>query len=301
MSRLKWDEVQQLADPVAAMIQKKWPPFYEEMQGVAEGSGSSVLDIVALNIRTEIAFGQFSDGCTSLAWHTSESAFLAQNWDAKAQKENLIVLKIKQDGKPDIQMITEAGLIGKIGFNENGVGVCLNAIKAKGMDMNRLPVHLALRLALECSTASEALEKLELFGVASPAHILVADRTTAFGVECSSTTIEKLVADGRGRLIHTNHYKLQHNGVVDAQLLEDSGPRDTRMLELTDTLAKPTWSGIFQAFQDEADAPSSICRTQVGKSTLATLFNIIMDLRAGRAEICLGRPVDIEEKVSLSF
>ncbi len=49
--------------------------------GVAAGSGRSILDIIALNVRTEIAFGRFSDGCTSLAWHTEKRAYLGQNWD----------------------------------------------------------------------------------------------------------------------------------------------------------------------------------------------------------------------------
>lgn len=51
------------------------------LSGVADGASRSITDILALNVRTEIAFGRFSDGCTSLAWHTSNNAFLAQNWD----------------------------------------------------------------------------------------------------------------------------------------------------------------------------------------------------------------------------
>lgn len=33
----------------------------------------------------------------------------------KEQKENLVLLKIDQVGQPSIQMLTEAGMIGKIG------------------------------------------------------------------------------------------------------------------------------------------------------------------------------------------
>jgi hypothetical protein len=49
--------------------------------GIADGSGTELLDIIALNVRTEIAFGQFSDGCTSLSWKTEKRSFLGQNWD----------------------------------------------------------------------------------------------------------------------------------------------------------------------------------------------------------------------------
>jgi hypothetical protein len=53
--------------------------------GIAEGSKRDILDIVALNVRSEIAFGQFSDGCTSLFWHTPKTEWLGQNWDVRLQ------------------------------------------------------------------------------------------------------------------------------------------------------------------------------------------------------------------------
>jgi len=51
--------------------------------GIADGSKRDILDIVAVNVRTEIAFGLFSDGCTSLFWRTPGRIFLAQNWDVR--------------------------------------------------------------------------------------------------------------------------------------------------------------------------------------------------------------------------
>jgi len=53
------------------------------MRGIADGSGKELLDIVAINVRTEINFGLFSDGCTALAWGTEKRAWLAQNWDVR--------------------------------------------------------------------------------------------------------------------------------------------------------------------------------------------------------------------------
>lgn len=66
------------------MIRRKWPAYLEEMRGIAEGAGVELADVLAFNVRTEIAFGLFSDGCTMLAWHSTQpsgSAFIAQNWD----------------------------------------------------------------------------------------------------------------------------------------------------------------------------------------------------------------------------
>lgn len=99
------------------------------------------------------------------------------------QKENLIILTITSPRKPTIKMVTEAGLLGKIGLNSAGVGVCLNAIKAQGMDSTRLPCHLGLRMVLESASRDEAVARLEKYGIASACHMLIADASGGVGVE----------------------------------------------------------------------------------------------------------------------
>jgi len=102
-------------------------------------------------------------------------------------------------------MITEAGIIGKIGINSFGVGCTLNAITAKGVSFTKLPCHLALRTVLESSSREEAIATLEKSGVASACHILVADKTGGTGLECSSEDIMRLEMNERGVVAHTNH------------------------------------------------------------------------------------------------
>jgi isopenicillin-N N-acyltransferase-like protein len=76
-----WPQVLSHASTFEKNILEEWPAYHEEMRGIADGSGRELLDIVALNVRTEINFGLFSDGCTSLAWKTGERSWLGQNWD----------------------------------------------------------------------------------------------------------------------------------------------------------------------------------------------------------------------------
>jgi hypothetical protein len=56
---------------------------HQQHVGVADGSGIPFLSILAMNIRTEISMGLFSDGCTSFAWKTNDASLLAQNWDVR--------------------------------------------------------------------------------------------------------------------------------------------------------------------------------------------------------------------------
>lgn len=238
----------------------------------------------------------FKDGCTALYWNNGSSAYLAQNWDwQEEQQENLINLSITQKGKPTITMVTEAGIIGKIGLNSAGVGVCLNAIRALGVDFQRMPCHLALRACLESSSVSEAVTILRKTGVASACHILVADPREAVGLECSHVDIVELPT--KSVLTHTNHFIKPHEGVEDKFAFADSPIRLKRIdkliqdrsgkMDAHDTLKLEE---IRSLLQDQDNSPTAICRSRTEESTIATLFNIVMDLKKRNAQVVVGKP-----------
>ncbi|CAK7213615.1 hypothetical protein SBRCBS47491_001865 [Sporothrix bragantina] len=301
---LGWEAVQTTALEFVPTIKSKWPALLDEMQGIADASDLTLADIVALNVRTEIAFGLFSDGCTALAWQTPDTVFLAQNWDwMEEQKENLVLVHITQPGLPSIKYLAEAGLVGKIGLNSRGVGVCLNAIRAHGVDRTRLPVHLALRILLNSDSLAAARETVEKDGVAASCHILLGDRTGAVGLECSHLSIQALEFSAhKNRIYHANHFLLDHPTVQDTNWIPDSEFRTKRIEELADgvrgNVDLPT---LQELFKDEVNVPGSICRMATKDNTVATLFNIVMDLGKATAEVLMGRPNAPDEKIVLSF
>lgn len=245
---------------------------------------------MALNVRTEIAFGMFSDGCTALSWKSEETSILAQNWDwQEEQKDNLIHLRIERNDKPHIEMITEAGIIGKIGLNSAGVGVCLNAIRAKGIDFGKIPCHLALRVCLDSSSRKEAIVGLRCAGVASSCHILVADPEGGSGLECSSTDIVEIPMSPEGLVVHTNHFIKEHPRVEENIELKDSETRLTRISKLAET-AKADVGSVRAMLEDEDGYPTAINRQRTQDSSIATLFSIVMDLGERSASVQVGRP-----------
>jgi isopenicillin-N N-acyltransferase-like protein len=322
MSGMEWPEVRKQAEAFSPFISDKYPRYRDEMQGVADGAGVPYLDILALNIRSEIAFSMFtepkangaikhddmeSDGCTSLAWKTANGkSFLAQNWDWKPrQRANLIVLRIRQPGTELVpfQMITEAGIIGKIGFNENGIGCCLNAIRARGVDPTRMPVHFGLRTVLESPTRSIAIEKIKAAGIAASAHILIGDQAGATGLECTNVGFGELHPDSHGRIVHANHLVLPHADVDEPPWMADSPERAARLEQLA-TLEvgnDATLDSVNGLFKDEENYPTSINRKCVDGSTSETLFNVVFDLAEKKGWVSLGRPTEVLERVSLGF
>lgn len=76
------------ASSTAEPIKKYDAGIYEEIEGIAEGSGSKLEEILALNTRYELLFSQVKfapDGCTALAAlpdaTTTGNTLLAKNWD----------------------------------------------------------------------------------------------------------------------------------------------------------------------------------------------------------------------------
>lgn len=309
---LSWPDVTAEAEKYVAPLQSHHPRYLDEMRGIAEGAGVSFLDIMAINVRTEIMFGLFtdlpksathsipSDGCTSLGWvDETGRSFIAQNWDWRpAQKKNLIVCHVEQPVTdiPRFSMVTEAGIIGKIGFNAVGVGCLLNAIRARGVDPSKLPVHLALRTILESKSRSEAIATIRKLGVAGSAHIMVGDATGATGLECSAVGVKELEMNGEKRVHHTNHFVLEHPGVEETPWLEDSFQRLPRIQKLADNVIgakkEAGFEELLEMFKDEQGYPASINRKEDGEGSSETLFTIIADLSARKGLVKYGRPTE---------
>jgi isopenicillin-N N-acyltransferase-like protein len=295
-----WKDILVVAKEFQGQIRQRWPRYYEEITGIAAGADRQTLDIVALNVRTEIAYGLLaanlnvpSDGCTTVYWNAGDGTFLGQNWDwMEAQKANAGLMTLISPGLPTIKVMTEAGIIGKIGMNSSGVGICMNAIRAKGYNSTQLPVHIAMRMALECRTASQAAEELQTVRVAGSVHLLVADVADVFSFEFTSQTCIRLHADTEHRIIHSNHLIEKHAGSWEDPE-DDSFARLSRMKQVTDE--KLLAGGVksldtFQSiFDDHKGFPVSICRFEQGISEDATLFNIVMDLGKKNAIVTMGK------------
>lgn len=78
---LSWAQARQNALQYDPFINRTFPDYEAEMRGIAKGAKVDYEDVLALNVRTELVFGTFMDGCTALSWKTKEINVVAQNWD----------------------------------------------------------------------------------------------------------------------------------------------------------------------------------------------------------------------------
>ncbi|KAK5312881.1 hypothetical protein LTR93_011152 [Exophiala xenobiotica] len=290
---LSWPEVHREAIKFLPFLQKSTPDYIDELKGVADGAGVMFDTILAMNARTEILYGLFIDGCTALAVRRGEDIFLGQNWDWKpAQSPNVLTVHIEQLGKPTIHMITEAGIIGKIGLNSHGVGVTLNAVGAKGVSFDKLPSHLALRAVLDCTSKEATERQLRKFGVASACHITIADATTgAMGLECTAVDMVEIPMDGSGICAHSNHLVKEHE-VAGVSLVDDSIFRLHRIQQLSSEIEVLSLETFAAVLKNEENYPGAINRVfSVSDPTGSeTLFSVVVDLRRRFGKVKAGRP-----------
>ncbi|MBR4411176.1 MAG: hypothetical protein IKT31_07640, partial [Firmicutes bacterium] len=210
-----WEAARKAGDFYLSKIRDFEPDYAEEMRGIADGADLDILDIAALNSRTEIMYADSTRAgiteCTCLTvlppategGHTISS----QNWDYSllVSGECLIVLHVYQEDKPNFLMVAEgAGMIGGIGMNDRGVSVVINALRTPH-PVNGIPFHARMRAMLEAENLSDAYVK----GSHAPYSVgnFIATHTDGVAIEfeMDSQIVEPIIPED-GVIIHTNHY-----------------------------------------------------------------------------------------------
>ncbi|NDH58903.1 MAG: hypothetical protein EBX60_11790, partial [Betaproteobacteria bacterium] len=154
--------------------------------------------------------------CTAIAVSASASSdahtWLAQNWDwIGRQRAALVVLHTRDAQGQAIATLTEAGMLAKIGLNDQGMAVGLNILRsiADGTKPG-VPVHVLLRHALSFESLHAFRSRLAAlangpgFGAAS--NIPAADASGDIGsFEIAPGGWSEYQAQD-GVVVHTNHF-----------------------------------------------------------------------------------------------
>lgn len=319
-----WRQVVTHAESFLPAIESFGSRYLDELRGIADGAEVGLLDVVSINLRTEVMFAAKAQNakatlpsigeCTSFAAVGPDGRVLAgQNWDWLPQaKKTVVVLRARQPDGPDFVTVVEAGLLAKFGLNSAGLAVLTNAlISSEDAGTPGVPYHLMLRGLLDCTSASEALGRIHQAERSSSANYLIAHRDgLAFDVEARPggfSNTHYLDPDERGVLLHTNHFL--HPGFsaadVGAQLMTDSRLRLQRVrrhLRLADGHDLQTFE---QALADHAGYPDSVCcHPNSADHELEqglTVTSALIDVGAGELAISCGPACGGFHPVSTGF
>ncbi len=286
------------------------PRIAATLDAVAEGSGTAVGDIYALNARTELMLpaGMQMTECTGVAVlpeHTeSGHTLLGQNWDwYPTQQPFSLVLATRDERGHEIVCLSEAGMLAKSGLNSAGVGVCVNLLHC---DLDGIPggvpYHVLIRAVLDQPDGiSPSLKVTSLPRSASINLLVGAAGGTAIDLEVAPGVTGRVLPTD-GVLAHANHFV---SGIDVRDAFYDVGGsslfRDLRVRQL---LAAPaaergvTGDHVAHALRDHLGFPYSVCRhvNEADPPDLQSLTcaTVLMDLDEQELLVTTGPPCESE-------
>ena len=294
--KIEPSKLKQLANHFKDQISSFNPKYAVEIEAIAEGADIEPYWIYALNSRTEI-LNRLMDECTTV--YFKNSALLGQNWDWLQDAEDLAIIlrmKLKNNNKNGLKILTftEPGVIGKIGLNNYGLGVCLNYLWVDKKNSLGVPVHVLLRSILESRTIESAAGKIDHFDKGTASNILIGDKNGNYldlELAIERTFFYKSLDPV---FIHTNHYLAEG---FDNSVDEFAGSlsRFSRANTIAKNISGLTKDDMKLILLDATDPELPICRKYSfveDFGQLGTVATIIMDLRNKTMEISDGNPFE---------
>ncbi|HET6880521.1 MAG TPA: C45 family peptidase [Pirellulales bacterium] len=272
----------------------------EELHGMAEGSRVPFDELMLLQVRNQLR-PDADAGCTSISLAPTAMAttgpIVAQNWDNDPALDPFtIMLTRKPSGKPALVNLTQAGLIAYIGFNDAGIGLCLNTLPAPSRNVG-VPHYFTVRGIYESRSLAGAIDAVRRAERAVPANIMLATPQGPADLEVTLDEVRVLYGE-QGQVTHANHCKHPELLAINDAFPEliESYPRQRRIDKLLSAAGVPfSLEAVKTALKDHEGHPRSICRhpnddPQTGD--WQTDFSVIIEPDQQRMHVSRGTPCD---------
>jgi isopenicillin-N N-acyltransferase-like protein len=310
-----WDRARAEAGKFVAPIRSFHAASIDEMIGIGEGSGLDFLDVLAINLRTEILFAAKSRAaeaqlpavleCTSFGARTAAGEQLVgQNWDwLTFSADTVVLLEAFPETGPSWMTVVEAGLLAKMGMNSSGLAIATNAlVSSADRGGPGVPYHVMLRALLECRSMTDAATLLQSAHRSSSANYLMANHE---GLSVDAETqpggfdaIAWAAPSDDGLLLHANHFttdgRAHDQPDVGLKLMADSLFRLQRIHRLAHEAIGGDVHEWKRILGDHAGHPNGICchpdpnAPAIDRWTTAT--GVIFEPERRRVHISPGNP-----------
>jgi isopenicillin-N N-acyltransferase-like protein len=293
-------EALRYTDPIRAYD----PEILEEIEGVAEGAGLAFEDVLAMNCRSELMFGSaVIMECSSFALQPSVTedghTYVGQNWDwAPDIVETLAIVAIQQEpDKPDVILLDEAGIVGRMGFNSSGIALCTNTLIADQERPDGVPYNVLLRGVLNSRRLDDAIAALILPPRAICSNYVIGDAGgQTMDVEVAPEQFD-YVTPYNGIITHGNHFAGPRMKVHDRSVEKwpDSLYRECRIRALLEPHAPDIRvEHMMDALRDRFGHPHAVSRhadPEQGRfDQLQTVASLIVDCEDRECWIAAGPP-----------
>jgi len=295
-------------------IKKYTPELYEEVRGIAEGSGQKLNDILVLNLLDE--FWVFIDNienhhCSGVGVPSMNGgiAYIAQNMDIEKYTEGYqILIRLERTAaRPEQFILTYPGCIALNGLNETGIGACMNTLMQLKASPTGLPVAFVVRRILNSTDKSELLNFIRTVPHASGQNYIIGIRGEVFDFEASANKVVRFDPQNpNGTVYHTNH-PLVNDDVKEWYKMSDPAlaapPGSNSHIRLQSVVKRVSNGSIInddlikETLRSKDDVNNPVCRSINSRGGGFTFGSVIMTLTGKpNLQITAGSPDESEYK-----
>ena len=195
-------------------IHRHAPDLLAELEGIAAGAGQPADQLYALQLldeewawRTRRLMTAAPPKCSSLAAVNADgSSWLAQNMDLGDYTDGFqVMLHVDDCDHPSALVFSTAGMIGLMGVNAAGLGVCVNSLPQLPSAPEGMPVAFVLRRLLQAENLAEAANLVQALPHAANQHYLIAEPGAARSFEAGAAGVTEYRPVDSTSIFHTNH------------------------------------------------------------------------------------------------
>ncbi|MBX3483416.1 C45 family peptidase [Phenylobacterium sp.] len=278
-------------------LRRHTPDLLEEAHGVADGSGAPRDMLFALQLldeewayraRRKADAGKLQK-CSSIAVVSPGGpTWIGQNMDLGAYTDgHQVLLRIAAaEGRPGALVFSIAGMIGLLGVNAAGVGVCVNSIPQVPSAPEGVPVAFMIRRLLQATSLAEASVLVQTLPHATNQHYVIAEPGALRSFEASSDGVTEFHPPRKDRVLHTNHPLSAAQGAPESEAARANTV--ARLESLTSRLADgaPGLGEIQGALTAFDDPRHPVCRLRGEEGIINfTTGSMISALRPAPADI----------------
>lgn len=277
-------------------IKKYTPELYEEVRGIAEGSGQAFNDIMVLNLLDEfwVYINNIENHhCSGMGVPSvnGSPSYIAQNMDIEKYTEGyqILIRLSRTDAQPEQFILTFPGCIALNGMNETGIGACMNTLMQLKASAKGLPVAFIVRQILNSTDKDDLLNFVQTVPHASGQNYIIGIRGEVYDFEASANKVVRFdPKNTNGTVYHTNHpivnddmksWFEQYNPTLTEKPLNSNSyvrltsvqKRISEKQSIDDRLIKET-------LRSKDDMNNPVCRSVNSKGNAFTFGSVIMTL-----------------------
>lgn len=282
-----WQRLASLAGSEAARgmraaVERRFPQYWEEFEGMAAGLELPVEEVFLWNCRGDFVQRQSVDGCTTVLGPTASGTLIAHNEDGFPQlRGQCALVSVSPERGLGFTSFAYPGSIPGHTFavNEKGLVVTVNNIRPQAIPTG-LPRQVLGRASLDAASLDEAVDILASQGRAGAFHHSLGQAGSARLGSVEATSQGSSVIEVERPFGHSNHLVHPALGGVAQRITGSSGNRQRCVDGLVASLGerldgrqalailRDTSGGELPVYRTAADDPDD-------ESTLATALFLI--------------------------